>query len=126
MPTLLIRFDTTIPNGRDLFYDFSISNSSIGYCDRHLYEGDHLWINKFQINQEHRSENCPIHPNYGKRFMELYYVYAHNHGCRHVDCEPNEDAERFWINIGFQYIGEMQRRGTYPPEGTFRIFRKQI
>jgi hypothetical protein len=126
MPTLMIRFDTVIRNGWDYFYDLSISNTSIGYCDRHLYVGEYLWIDKFQINEQYRSENCLNPSHYGRKFMKLYYVYARNQGCKYIDCDPNDDAKGFWHKIGFRNIGERTRRGTYPTNTTFRIFRKRI
>ena len=126
MPTLMIKFDTVVNNGRDFFYDLSVDNTSIGYCDRHLYVGDHLWISMFQINEEYRHDNCPNPPHYGRRFIKLYYIYARNHGCRHIDCEPDEDSKGFWHKIGFRNIGERIRRGVFPADKTYRIFRKRI
>ena len=126
MPSLIIRFDTTLSNGRDYFYDLSVKNTPVGYCDRHLNLGDHLWIDMFYINEEYQHDNCQNPPHYGRRFIKLYCVYARNHGCNRIDCEPNEDSKSFWHKIGFRNIGLRERSGIHPSGATYRIFRKRI
>jgi hypothetical protein len=124
MPRLIIRFDPY--NIRDYFFDLSGRTQSVGWCTRRLHENDYLWIDMFQINEEFRSGICSNPPHYGHRFIRLYEIYARNHGCNRIECEPQGSSVGFWERIGFQNIGPWEMTNCYPPRVSDPIYQKII